>query len=111
MGVCSPDPQADRGYSFSLSSPPTPAALRRQASWILLAEYGSLVGRGDLGVESTKMLRLGKLAPSVWVSRAEPLSLGAGRPGFRALASAHLDFLGPVQFSTSLCWAVFQKHN
>ena len=62
-------------------------------------------------MESAKTLRLGKLAPSVWVSRAEPSSLGAGRPGFRALASAHLDFLGPVQLSTSLCWAVFQKHN
>ena len=64
MGVCSPDPQADRGYSFSLSSPPTPAALRRQASWILHAEYGSLAGSGDSGWNPPRCSGLGNRPPA-----------------------------------------------
>ena len=64
MGVCSPDPQADRGYSFSLSSLPTPAALRRQGSWILLAKHGSLVGRGARGWSPPRCSGLGSWSPA-----------------------------------------------
>ena len=56
--------QANRGYSFSLSSLPTPAALRRQASLILLAKDGSLGGRGARGWNPPRRSGLGNWPPA-----------------------------------------------